>query len=150
LQRSLTVLLPVHNVESTLAADVTDILDAVSDLAERFELVIIDDGSADATSEVIDDLTRSYPQVWSLRHGEHRGRDEAIRSGLKYSTGELIFLREGAGAEKKAAHHMVNRKTMEQLYPVGQPASPADLPHLLTAAPAEPLGGIPAVGSQGA
>ena len=113
MERSLTVLLPAHNVESTLAADVTHALDVVSDLTGRFELVIVDDGSADATSEVIDELTRFYPQVRSVRHRRHRGRNEAIRTGLKHSTGEMIFLPDTGGTRKKGAYHMLDRETVE-------------------------------------
>ena len=61
--RSLSVLLPVKNAQSTLAPTVHKILDVVSELSEQIELLIIDDGSADATSEVAMDLTRHYPQV---------------------------------------------------------------------------------------
>ena len=147
MERSLTVLLPAHNVQSTLAADVTHALDVVSDLTGRFELVIVDDGSADATSEVIDELTRSYPQVRSVRHRRHRGRNEAIRTGLRHSTGEMIFLPDTGDTRKKGAYHMLDRETVERLHPITHPAYPSYSTHFLAAAPAEQFGGVPAVGS---
>ena len=49
MNRSLTVLLPVRDAQSTLAATVAQVLEMASDLNERFELLIIDDGSSDAT-----------------------------------------------------------------------------------------------------
>ncbi len=94
MERSLTILLPVHNAQSTLADTVAGILEVVSELTERFELVIVDDGSADATSEVAAELTSRFPQVRALRHGEQRGRDSAIRTGLEHSSGEMILLRD--------------------------------------------------------
>jgi glycosyltransferase involved in cell wall biosynthesis len=93
-ERSLTVLIPVHNAQSTLAGTVAEILEIVADLTERFELVIVDDGSSDATSETAQDLTSRYPQVRALRHGRRLGRDAAICTGLNNSTGEIIFLRD--------------------------------------------------------
>jgi len=147
LERSLTVLLPVYNVESTLTADVTEVLDVASDLTERFELVIIDDGSADATSEVIDELTRFYPQVRSVRHGEHRGRDEAIRTGLEHSTGEMILLRDAPSTEKRIACHVLDRKLVEQIHRNRRPAGPNYLTHLPPPAPTEQINGVPTAGS---
>jgi len=91
-EHSLTVLLPVCNVETTLATSVREVLEVVSELTERFELVIVDDGSEDSTSEVAQDLIRNYPQVRAIRHGRSLGRDAAIRTGLEQSSGEIVFL----------------------------------------------------------
>jgi hypothetical protein len=90
--RSLSVLLPVKNAQSTLAPTVHRILDVVSEISERIELLIIDDGSADATSEVAMELTRHYPQVRAICKGRSLGRDESIRSALRKSTGEIALI----------------------------------------------------------
>ena len=94
MSRSVSVLLPVKNAQSTLAPKVHKILDAVSELSERVELLIIDDGSVDATSEVAIELTRHYPQVRAICQGRSLGREEAIRSALLRSTGEIALIME--------------------------------------------------------
>ena len=94
MEHSLSVLLPVLNGQSTLAATVGEILEVLPELTSCFELLIIDDGSADATVEIADELSRRYPQVTVLRHGTTRGTAEALRTGLKRSCGEIIFLRD--------------------------------------------------------
>ncbi len=93
MQRSLSVLLPVKDAQATLTASVHEILDVVADSGDRFELLIIDDGSTDATSEVAHELTRHYPQVRVVRHGTSLGREAAIRTGLERSQGEVVVLR---------------------------------------------------------
>ena len=92
--RSLSVLLPVYNVQSTIVDTVREILDVVSELTERFELVIIDDGSQDATIEVIHELTLDYPQVRVVSHRKCLGREAAICTGFQHSSGEIIFVRD--------------------------------------------------------
>ncbi len=94
MQRSLSVLLPVKNAQASLNNAVHEILDVMTDSGDRFEVLIIDDGSTDATSEVAHELTRHYPQIRLLRHGISRGRDAAIRTGLERSQGEVVMLRD--------------------------------------------------------
>lgn len=92
MERSLSVLLPVRNVQATLAAAVPEILEVVSQWTTRFELLIIDDGSTDATSEVAQELTRCYPQIRFVSHGSPRGREAAIHEGLQQSSGEITLV----------------------------------------------------------
>jgi glycosyltransferase involved in cell wall biosynthesis len=94
-ERSLSVLFPVRDAQATLAASVHEILDVVSDAGGSFELVIIDDGSSDATSEVAHELTHDYPQIRLVRHTRPLGRQAAIHSGLRRSQGELVIVHEG-------------------------------------------------------
>jgi len=90
----LSVLLPVRDAQATLAASVQEILDVAADCGDQFEVLIIDDGSTDATSEVAQELTRHYPQVRAVRHEAPLGREEAIRTGLTRSQGEMVVLSE--------------------------------------------------------
>ncbi|MCE5268969.1 MAG: glycosyltransferase [Planctomycetaceae bacterium] len=94
MQRSVSILLPVKDAQATLHQNVHEILDVVADSGEPFELLIIDDGSTDATSEVAHELTRDYPQVRLIRHAAPLGQDAAIRSGLRRSRGQTVLLRD--------------------------------------------------------
>ena len=52
LNKSLTVVLPVYNGETRLRKSVHEILELASELTSKFGVLIIDDGSNDATYEV--------------------------------------------------------------------------------------------------
>ncbi len=112
MQRFVSVLLPVQDAQATLADSVHEILETVSDLGSPFEVLIIDDGSSDATSEVAHDLARHYPQVRMIRHGTPLGRDAAIHSGLARSRGETVVLRD----ESRGL------RLVERAHPQGGPA----------------------------
>lgn len=94
---SLSVLIPVKNAQSTLAATVQEILDVASDLSEEFEVLILDDGSVDATSEIAAELTRNYPQVRAVCQSRSIGRQAAIRSGIEQSRGDVVLIHEEKG-----------------------------------------------------
>ncbi len=89
---TLSVLLPVYNAQENLAADVSEILDVLSELARRFELSILDDGSSDDTADVARELANRYPQVRLIRHPVRLGLSEAIQTGLDHTHGEVILV----------------------------------------------------------
>ena len=92
MERSLSVLLPVHNAQATLEDCVARILDVLPELTRRFDLLIIDDGSTDHTVEVAHELAQRYPQVRLALHSQRRGLGQAIRTGLAQTDGEMVFV----------------------------------------------------------
>lgn len=69
-----------------------EILDVLWDLAGRFELVILDDGSTDETPEVAGELAARYPQVRVIRHPVRLGLAEAVQTGLDHLPGEVMLV----------------------------------------------------------
>jgi glycosyltransferase involved in cell wall biosynthesis len=124
-QRSLSVLLPVKDAQATLTDSVHEILDVVADSGNRFELLIIDDGSTDATNEVAHELSRHYPQVRLIRHHSSMGQEEAIRTGLKQSQGEIVLLR-----DKKHSYCIIEQRTRPAKPASSRPARPNYLSRL--------------------
>jgi glycosyltransferase involved in cell wall biosynthesis len=87
--RSLSVLIPVHNEERTLAL----VLDAVEGRPEVSEIVIVDDGSTDGTSEILASRDFGKPtQV--LTHPVNRGKGAAIRTAIQAATSELALVQD--------------------------------------------------------
>ena len=106
MEPSVTVVLPVHNVEATLHCTVHEILDVLPDLTRRFDLLIVDDGSTDGTREIAHDLARDYPQVRVSPRQPHRPR-RAIRAALEQSQGEVVLLHEeNQGTPIDAIHRL--------------------------------------------
>jgi glycosyltransferase involved in cell wall biosynthesis len=136
LERSLTVLLPVRNAQATLASSAQRILEVLADLTGRFELVIIDDGSADATSEVLQDLTRLYPQIRAICRGRPQGREEAVRTGLANSRGDIVLLCPGGdGARIEEVRRLwgeasADRPAPQAVHAYSKPARPNYLARL--------------------
>jgi len=93
---SLSVVLPVHNAETTLTHNVYELLDVLPEIATRFEILIVDDGSTDHTEEIAHELARCYPQVRTVRHARRRGANAAIQTGMAHTTGDIVFVHDEA------------------------------------------------------
>ncbi len=92
MQPSLSYILPVHNAQDTLGRQVARLLDVLPDLAARFELVVVDDGSTDHTAEVAAELAHHYPQVRLASHARPRGSEAAVRTGVSCAAGEIVLV----------------------------------------------------------
>lgn len=91
----LSVVIPVRDGQQRIAAEAQRVLDALTDIAaEPIEMIIVDDGSRDATPEVLDELQSRFPQIRVARHRRPLGMEAAGQTGLERSTGELVFIQE--------------------------------------------------------
>jgi glycosyltransferase involved in cell wall biosynthesis len=61
-----------------------------SDPAVRYEVVVIDDGSTDATWTTLEQLARKYPFLRMVRHRSRRGIADALRSGYLAARGRVM------------------------------------------------------------
>ncbi|MEX0585894.1 MAG: glycosyltransferase family 2 protein [Pirellulales bacterium] len=98
MEPSVSVFLPVCNVQSALEAQVERVLDILPELTDRFDVLIIDDGSTDETMDIARELAVRYPQVGAVRHAERLGTAEAIQTGLSYAAGDVVLVHSGEGA----------------------------------------------------
>jgi len=84
---ALSVLMPVFNERQTLRAAVERVLAVDSAVAGGLELVLVDDGSTDGTSELLAET--DWPDaVRVFRHDGNRGKGAAVRTALEQAAGE--------------------------------------------------------------
>lgn len=93
--KSLTIVLPIYNGEARLRACVSEILELASELTTRFGVLIIDDGSTDATFEVAEELAARYPQVSVLRHRHRRGLGPTIEYAQRQIRSDAVIVHDG-------------------------------------------------------
>ena len=85
-----TAVVPVYNEEGTIR-DLLSQLIAIADT--RMEVVVVDDGSTDGTSVVLDEF-RAVQNVTILRHDRNRGKGAALRTGFNHSKGDVIVIQD--------------------------------------------------------
>jgi glycosyltransferase involved in cell wall biosynthesis len=91
----LSVFFPAYNDSGTIASMVIRAVKTASELTPDFEVIIVDDGSADSTADIADELARTYPQVRAVHHPINRDYGAALRTGFHSATKELIFYTDG-------------------------------------------------------
>src|ERR1700704_4576347 len=91
----LSVFFPAYNDSGTIASMVIRTVKTASELTPDFEIIVVDDGSADSTAEIADELARTYPQVRAVHHPTNRDYGAALQTGFRSATKELIFYTDG-------------------------------------------------------
>jgi glycosyltransferase involved in cell wall biosynthesis len=91
----LSVFFPAYNDSGTIASMVIRAVKAASELTPDYEVIVVNDGSADATPEIVDELARTYPRVRVVHHADNRGYGGALQTGFRSASKELIFYTDG-------------------------------------------------------
>jgi dolichol-phosphate hexosyltransferase len=85
----LSILMPVYNERATVERAIMEVLE--TELPTEFELIVVDDGSTDGTSDVLDG--RDWPKVVTrVRHPRNAGKGEAVRTALQHARGEFAAI----------------------------------------------------------
>jgi glycosyltransferase involved in cell wall biosynthesis len=85
----LSVVMPVYNERDTIEGMIARVL-AVPNL--RIELIVVDDGSKDGTSQILQGLQNKYR--FKLLQKSNGGKGSALRLGFKEVTGDLVVIQD--------------------------------------------------------
>lgn len=92
---SLSIFFPAYNDSGTIASLVITAHAVAQTLTPHFEVIVVNDGSADRTADIADELAHTYPEVRVIHHPENRGYGGALRSGFSGARHEWIFYTDG-------------------------------------------------------
>ena len=92
---SLSVVAPLFNEEGNALALYRRLVDTLEPLEIDFELVLVDDGSLDATSAILDDLERDDARVVVIRLSRNFGHQAAVSAGLDQARGMAVVVMDG-------------------------------------------------------
>lgn len=103
----LSVVIPVYNEAATIA----ELISRVHGVDVPKEIIVVDDGSTDGTSEVLERLKRRYENMLVLLQSRNRGKGAALRLGFKHATGDYILVQD-ADLEYDPAEYSVLLKPL--------------------------------------
>jgi polyisoprenyl-phosphate glycosyltransferase len=88
--RLLSLVVPAHNEERGIARAVDVIAGALASSGVELEIIVVDDGSRDATFERVRELARHDARVRGLRFTRNFGKEAALLAGLRVAAGDAV------------------------------------------------------------
>jgi glycosyltransferase involved in cell wall biosynthesis len=95
--KSLSLFFPAHNEIENLECLIENAVLLCPELSDEYEILIIDDGSTDGTSELADRLAALHAHVRVIHHTVNRGYGGALQSGFRGATKDLVFYTDADG-----------------------------------------------------
>jgi len=93
----LSIVIPSYNEEARIRASLESVLDYLARTGTDAEVVVVDDGSGDATVAIVEQLAAGRPRddrvvIRVLRNGRNRGKGYSIKHGVLMARGELVLV----------------------------------------------------------
>lgn len=88
----ISIVIPVYLNEDTLEELVERLIQTLTPLKNRFELIFVNDASPDGSTVVLSDLMSQFPQIRLIELTDNGGQQNAIRVGLSEVKGHVIAI----------------------------------------------------------
>ena len=94
---SLTIFFPCYNEEANLERVTLAALDVAAEVADDYEVIIVNDGSRDKTAEIADRLASEHEAVRAVHNNPNLGYGGALQRGFREATKDWVFYTDGDG-----------------------------------------------------
>ena len=102
-----SIVIPAYNESARLPASLHSVLDCIRVYGWNAEIIVVNDGSTDATVEVVRTFAATAPEVRLLQNPGNRGKGYSVRAGMLEARGEVaLFTDADMSAPIKEAEHL--------------------------------------------
>lgn len=85
-----SIIIPVFNEQENLDPLYREIVEALKDLGQEYEILFVDDGSRDGSADVLRRLHEADPRVKLITFRKNFGQTAALSAGFDYAEGEVV------------------------------------------------------------
>ena len=87
----LSIVIPAYNEAARIENALARVMDCVEKQGWDAEVLVVDDGSKDATPEIVHRWMERYPRLHLVQNDGNRGKGYSVRNGLLQAAGEIVM-----------------------------------------------------------
>jgi dolichyl-phosphate beta-glucosyltransferase len=87
----LSLIIPAYNSEAFIADTLARATAYLEGRREKYELIVVDDGSSDGSAPLLKGLSADHCSVRFIRNHANRGKGHAVRAGVMHSSGARVI-----------------------------------------------------------
>src|SRR5262245_29245402 len=95
---NISMVIPAYNEESRLLPTLLSVIEYFNRREFSHEIIVVDDGSSDATAEIVRQLGKRFDTVRLIRLPRNMGKGAAVRTGIRNATGQYVIYNDADGA----------------------------------------------------
>jgi glycosyltransferase involved in cell wall biosynthesis len=109
----LSVVVPILNEREGLPDLLTEIERACDSLSLSWEVIFVDDGSTDGSTELLEELSVNHEELRVVKLRRNFGKSAALTAGFEHSSGEIVVTIDGDGQDDPSEIPLLVRKLDE-------------------------------------
>ena len=91
----ISLFFPVYNDEKTVRIVANRALELLEEVADNYEIIIVNDGSPDSSGDIADALAAEHEKISAIHHPQNRGYGAAMKTGIASSRFDIICMIDG-------------------------------------------------------
>jgi glycosyltransferase involved in cell wall biosynthesis len=91
----LSIVIPIYNEAENIEVLMAELTGVLAQLGQRYEIVVVDDGSIDGSHDVLLRLRNTVPELRIVRLRRNFGQTAALAAGFDFARGEIIVTLDG-------------------------------------------------------
>jgi glycosyltransferase involved in cell wall biosynthesis len=90
----LSILIPAYNEQDSIRQLLAKVRTATVEGIDETEIIVVDDCSTDATTDLLAEDQAAHDNTLVLRHQQNRGKGAAVRTALAHATGQVMLVQD--------------------------------------------------------